>query len=66
MSQTSNEIISLKKAYCFFEVLFLLRILLRTSAMVVLEESFLGIRFFKNFLADLKISLELLQYFMFV
>ena len=37
MSWTSQEIISLQKLYCFFKVLFLLRILLRTLGMVFLR-----------------------------
>ena len=45
MSRTSQEIISLQKLYCFFKLLFLLRILLRTSD-----------TFFLIFLADLNIS----------
>ena len=49
MSQTSKEIISFQKLCCFFEVLFLLRILLWTLDMVVLGESSLGLSFYKNF-----------------
>ena len=71
MSQTSKEIIFLQKLYCFFfwgfvlfEVLYL-RILLRTLT-VVLEESSVGLSFHKYFLADLKMPLGLLEYFIFV
>ena len=37
MSRTSKKIISLQKLYCFFKVLFMLRILLETLDMVVLR-----------------------------
>ena len=66
MSWTSKEMISLQKLYCCFKVLFLLRILLRTLDMVVLEESSLGLSFSKNFLADLKIFFMLLECYVFV
>ena len=56
MSRTSKDILSLQKLYYFFDVLFLLRILLRTLDMVVLEDS----------LADLKLTLGLMEYFVFV
>ena len=65
MSQTSQEIIYLQKLYCFFKVLFLLRILLRTLDMVLLRV-FFTVKFLLVFLADLKISLGLLEYFIFV
>ena len=55
MPKTLKKIIFLQKLYYFFEVLFLLRILLRALNMVALEEPSLGLSFYKNFLADLKI-----------
>ena len=51
---TCKEILALKKLYCCFEVFFLLEILLRTLAMLVLGETSLVLRFSKYFLADLK------------
>ena len=55
MPKTFKKIIFLQKLYYFFEVLFLLRILLRALNMVALEEPSLGLSFYKNFLVDLKI-----------
>ena len=66
MSWTSKEIIFLQKLYCCFEVFFLLRILLRTLDMVVIEESSLGLGFSKKNLNDLKMSLGLLECLIFV
>ena len=66
MPKTFKKIIFLQKLYYFFEVLFLLRILLRALNMVALEEPSLGLSFYKNFLADLKSSLVLLEYYIFV
>ena len=66
MSWTSKEIIFLQKLHCCFEVFFLLRILLRTLDMVVIEESSLGLGFSKKKLTDLKMSLGLLECFIFV
>ena len=48
MSWSSKEIISLQKLYCCFEVVFLLKILLRTLDMVVTEESSLRLSFSKK------------------
>ena len=56
MSRSSKEIISLKKLYCFFKGFFLLRILL----------GILDREVFQFFLANLKMSLRLLEYFKFV
>ena len=66
MPWTSKEILPLQKLYCCFEVFFLLEILLRTLNMVVLEESLLGLRLSKKFLADLKMSSGLLKCFVLV
>ena len=48
MSWSSKEIISLPKLYCCFEVVFLLKILLRALDMVVTEESSLKLSFSKK------------------
>ena len=66
MSSTSRETISFQKLYCCFEVFFLLRIFLRTLDMAVIEESSFGLSFSKKHLADLKMSLRLLECFAFV
>ena len=65
ISRSSQDIISLQKLYCFFKILILIRILLRTLDMVVLRSPLQGYVFL-NFLADLKISLELLEYFIYL
>ena len=63
MTWTSKETLALQKLYCCF----LLEFLRRTLDMVVLEESFLGLRFSTKFLADfLKMSSGLLKCFVFV
>ena len=46
MPKTSKKIIFLQALYYIFEVLFLLRILLRTLNMVALEEPSLGLSFY--------------------
>ena len=56
MPWTSKEMLVLQIMYCFFEVFFLLGILLRTLDMLVLEESFLGLSFSKKFLAQFEMS----------
>ena len=66
MPWTSKEVLALQKFYCWFEVFFLLETLFRTSDMVVLEESSLGLRFSKKFLADLKMLSGSLKCFVIV
>ena len=66
MSWTSKEMIFLQELFCCVEVFFLLRILLRTLDMIVLENSSLGLRFSKKILLDLYTSLWLLECFIIV
>ena len=66
ISWTSKEMISLQELFCCVEVFFLLRILLRTLDMIVLENSSLGLRFSKKILLDLYTSLWLLECFIIV
>ena len=50
----------------FFEILFLLEILLKSSAVAVLDVCLFSIKLFIKDLADLRISLGLLEYFDFL
>ena len=57
MPYLSKEILALRRLCCCFKVFFLLGILLRTSDMVVLEESSLEL-YSKKILTDLKIVIR--------
>ena len=52
--QASKTILALQRLYCCFKVFFQLGILLKTSDVVILEESSLGSIFLKKNLPDLK------------
>ena len=66
MPWTFKEILAWQRLCYCFEVFFLFEILLRTIDMEVWKDSSLGLRFFKKFLADLKMSSGLLKFFVLV